>query len=221
MKKAETQLWCTRLNCRFHCFLLQHVARHNYKLHEGKVPCPDWSWKHVSLRLPSFVTSTLSARGGMLDLTLSFHHKEGDLNVKDLECSSARVLRDNSTKMLPFLISNAVYQELWTFSRVWVRVTLSTWYGFTDHLYTPLGTTSAITDFHILQITTRQVYAACSVFTSRSLAKASNSGDSSASRAQVKSSHPPVQNCLPHNPFAVTEQNTPFFCCCSPTVVAA
>jgi hypothetical protein len=104
----------------------------------------------------------------MLDLTLSFRRKEGDLNVKDLEYSSARAPRDNSsyyynsTKMLPFLISIAVYQELWILSRVWIRVTLSTGYGlvngFTDHLYTPLGITSkysAITDFHTLQLTTR------------------------------------------------------------------
>jgi hypothetical protein len=40
-------------------------------------------------------------------------------------------------------------------------------------------------------------FPACCVFTSRSQATASNSGDSSASRAQVFSSPPPVQNCVP------------------------
>jgi hypothetical protein len=37
---------------------------------------------------------------------------------------------------------------------------------------------------------------ACCVFVSHSLATASNSGDSSASRAHVLSSQPPVRNCL-------------------------
>jgi hypothetical protein len=60
----------------------------------------------------------------------------------------------------------------------------------------------------------------CSVFNSLFLATASNSGGSSASRAQVLSSQPPPQNstlnclrrpsCLPYSPFAGTEQETPF-----------
>jgi hypothetical protein len=60
--------------------------------------------------------------------------------------------------------------------------------GFTDHLYTPLGTKSkhsAIADLHKSQITTApaKCFPACCVFTSRSIAAASNSGHSSASRA--------------------------------------
>jgi hypothetical protein len=39
-----------------------------------------------------------------------------------------------------------------------------------------------------------RLFAACCVLTSHSLAKASNSGDSSASRAEVVSSQPPVKN---------------------------
>jgi hypothetical protein len=62
--------------------------------------------------------------------------------------------------------------------------------GFIDHLYTPLGTTSnysATANFHNSQTTTAPAkpFPACCVFTTRSLATASNSGDSSASRAQV------------------------------------
>jgi hypothetical protein len=63
---------------------------------------------------------------------------------------------------------------------------------FTDHLYTRLGTTSnysATANLHGSQIAT-----ACCVFNSRSLATASNIGDSSASRAQIPSSQPPLQN---------------------------
>jgi hypothetical protein len=71
--------------------------------------------------------------------------------------------------------------------------------GFIDHLYTPLGTTSnysATADLHTLQITTAPAkpFPACYVLTSRFLATTSNSGDSSASHAQVLLSQPPVQN---------------------------
>jgi hypothetical protein len=65
--------------------------------------------------------------------------------------------------------------------------------GFTEHLYTRLGTTSnysAIADLHTLQIT----IPACCIFISRSLAEASNNGDSSSSYAEVLSSQPPVHN---------------------------
>jgi hypothetical protein len=66
-------------------------------------------------------------------------------------------------------------------------------------LLTPLGTTrnySAAVNLHTLQITTAPAKAipACCVLTSRSLAAASNSGYSSASRAQVLLSQPPVQS---------------------------
>jgi hypothetical protein len=52
---------------------------------------------------------------------------------------------------------------------------------------------------HNSQITTAPAkpFLACCVFTRRSLATATNSGDSSASRAQVVPSPTPVQNCLP------------------------
>jgi hypothetical protein len=62
--------------------------------------------------------------------------------------------------------------------------------GFIDRLYTQLGKTSnysTTANLHISQITTAPAkhFPACCVFTSRSLAVASSSGDSSASRAQV------------------------------------
>jgi hypothetical protein len=71
--------------------------------------------------------------------------------------------------------------------------------GCTDDLYTPLGTTSnysATASLHNSQITTapaKSLPVFC-VFTSRSLAKVSNSGDFLALRAQVLSSEPPMQN---------------------------
>jgi hypothetical protein len=63
-------------------------------------------------------------------------------------------------------------------------------YGFIGHLNTPPGTKSnysAIADLNPLKITTAHVknFPACCVFTSRSLATVSNSGNSSASRLQV------------------------------------
>jgi hypothetical protein len=98
--------------------------------------------------------------------------------------------------------------------------------GFIDHLYTRLVITSnysATANLHNSQIITARdkPIPACSVFTSLSLATASNSGHSSASRAQVLFSHPPVQfstnNWL--NPLLLTSwdgphRNTPF-----PTVI--
>jgi hypothetical protein len=60
--------------------------------------------------------------------------------------------------------------------------------GFIDHLYTPLGTTSnhsAAANLHNSQITTAKSSPACSVFNGRFLVTGVNSGDSSASRAQV------------------------------------
>jgi hypothetical protein len=70
---------------------------------------------------------------------------------------------------------------------------------FIDHLYTRFGTTnnySAKADIHNPQITTAPAkpFPAYCVFTSRSLEFASNSGDSSALRAQVLSSQTPIQN---------------------------
>jgi hypothetical protein len=60
--------------------------------------------------------------------------------------------------------------------------------GFIDHLYKPPGTThnyGGTTILHNLQITTAPTkpFSACCVSTSRSLATASISGDSSASSA--------------------------------------
>jgi hypothetical protein len=71
--------------------------------------------------------------------------------------------------------------------------------GFTEHLYTRLGTTnnsSASANLPNSQITTAfaKPFQACCVFTSRSLATASNSVDSSALHAHVLSSQLPVQN---------------------------
>jgi hypothetical protein len=62
--------------------------------------------------------------------------------------------------------------------------------GFIDHLYTRLGATdnyNVSADLHTLPMTTApaKFFPAYSVFTSRSLATASNSGVSSASPAQV------------------------------------
>jgi hypothetical protein len=74
--------------------------------------------------------------------------------------------------------------------------------GFIDHFYTQLETTSnysAIANLYTFQIITAPTkpFPACCVFMSRSLATASNNGNSSASRAQVLSSQPPVRNsCL-------------------------
>jgi hypothetical protein len=72
--------------------------------------------------------------------------------------------------------------------------------GFIDHLhvYTRpeiISNCSAAANLHNLQITTAssKPFPACCVFTSRSLATASNSKDSSASRTQVFSSQTPVQ----------------------------
>jgi hypothetical protein len=66
-------------------------------------------------------------------------------------------------------------------------------------IYTPLGTTSnysTVANLHTLQITTAPAksFSIRYVIISRSLATAFNNGDSSASRAQVLSSQPPVQN---------------------------
>jgi hypothetical protein len=70
--------------------------------------------------------------------------------------------------------------------------------GFIDHLYTSLGTTSnysTTTNLQNSQITTvpSKPFPVCYVFTSRSHRTASNSGDSSASRAQVLSLQPSMQ----------------------------
>jgi hypothetical protein len=82
--------------------------------------------------------------------------------------------------------------------------------GFIDYLYTRLVSTSnynATTDLYNSQITTAPAkpFPACYVFTSRFQATASNSGDSSASRPQVISSQPSLQNCLRTNFFPCLE----------------
>jgi hypothetical protein len=63
--------------------------------------------------------------------------------------------------------------------------------GFIDHLHTPLGITALQLIFTVHKSPQRPVRL---VLPSLSLTTASNSGDSSASRAQDPSSHPPVQN---------------------------
>jgi hypothetical protein len=78
-------------------------------------------------------------------------------------------------------------------------------------LHAPLGTTnnySDIANLHIVQITTAPAkpFPACCVLTSPSLATASNSGDSSSSRAQVPLSQPPVQNSCQLNYSAISSQ---------------
>jgi hypothetical protein len=70
--------------------------------------------------------------------------------------------------------------------------------GFIDHLYTSPGTTSnysVIANLHTLQITTAsdKPFSSLLCLHQPFLATASNSGDSSASRAQVLSSRPPAQ----------------------------
>jgi hypothetical protein len=100
--------------------------------------------------------------------------------------------------------------------------------GFVDHLYTWLVSTSkysATTDLRNSQITTAPAkpFSACSIFTSHSLATASNSGDPSASGAKVLSLQPFVQNSLNWLcPLLITSQHgprrNPHFHCCSPTV---
>jgi hypothetical protein len=72
-------------------------------------------------------------------------------------------------------------------------------YGFIGHLYIRLGTTSnysATTNINNSQIIAAysKPFPACCIFTGCSLAAASNSGDSLASRAQVLSSRPPDHN---------------------------
>jgi hypothetical protein len=71
--------------------------------------------------------------------------------------------------------------------------------GFIENIYTPLGTTnnySAVADLHNSQITTtpaKPIFQPA-VITSRSLVTAFNSGYSSASRALVLLSQPPLRN---------------------------
>jgi hypothetical protein len=74
--------------------------------------------------------------------------------------------------------------------------------GFIGHLYTQLGATfntSAIVNLYTLQFTAAPAkpIPACCVFNSRSLAKASNSGDSLASLTHIVRSPTLVGYCLP------------------------
>jgi hypothetical protein len=76
---------------------------------------------------------------------------------------------------------------------------------FIYHLYTRLISTSndrTTANFHSSQITTAssKTFPACCIFTRRSLATVSDTGDSSASRAQVLCSPAPVQNWLSSKP---------------------
>jgi hypothetical protein len=73
--------------------------------------------------------------------------------------------------------------------------------GFIDHLYTPIENTNNYSAIAISTINkspqhSLSLFPACLVFISNSLAKASNSEESSASGAQVLSSQTPVQNSL-------------------------
>jgi hypothetical protein len=83
----------------------------------------------------------------------------------------------------------------------WLQIGVELVNGFIGHLYTRLGTTSnysVTTNIYNSQSTTAPAkpFPACCVFTIRSLAMASNSGDSSASCAQDLSSQTPIQNWL-------------------------
>jgi hypothetical protein len=103
-----------------------------------------------------------------------------------------------------FVFKNSFMLKLYNFMRshilggTFCRVTIGgVWIcGFIDHLYTRLGATSDYSaTASISQMTTElaKLFPACCAFISRSLATASNSGYSSASRAQVLSSETPVQ----------------------------
>jgi hypothetical protein len=88
--------------------------------------------------------------------------------------------------------------------------------GYIDHLYTPLITTSNHSTTANLQtleftIAPAKPFPACCVLTSRSLAKASNSGEYSASRSKVLSSPTLVQNYLP----AISSGTLKPILCCS------
>jgi hypothetical protein len=77
--------------------------------------------------------------------------------------------------------------------------------GFIDTLHTPLGITrnySTVAHLHTIQFTTATAKPSlvCCVLISHSLATASNSGDPSASRAQVLPSPTLIQNCVPAIP---------------------
>jgi hypothetical protein len=82
---------------------------------------------------------------------------------------------------------------------VWLKTGYGLINGFIDHVYTPLGTTSnysAIANLYTLQIITApaKIFSSLLFFISRYLATDFNSGDSSASRAQVFLLEPHVQN---------------------------
>jgi hypothetical protein len=96
------------------------------------------------------------------------------------------------------------YWIYWPFTRIHSRLVSASNY-------------SEIAILHNSQFTTApaKLFSTCCVFTSLSLATASNSGGSSASRAQVHSSQSNVQNwlgrpkCPPYNPLAQTMQKHP------------
>jgi hypothetical protein len=102
-----------------------------------------------------------------------------------------------------------------TILRVWLYRGKSWILDFFKYLYTLPKTTSnysAMANLHNSQFTTAHAksFPACCVFTSRSLATASNSGDSLAFRPHVVSSLILVQNCLP----AISSGTlNPILCC--------
>jgi hypothetical protein len=96
------------------------------------------------------------------------------------------------------------------------------WIGFIDHMYTPLRTTSNYSDtanFHSSQIITapNKPFSSLLCLTSCSLTMASNSGDSSASHAQVLLLQPRVQNScqFPQSQLTTINSGTfnPILCC--------
>jgi hypothetical protein len=120
---------------------------------------------------------------------------------KPLSLIRISTIRNKPYKLLPYLkaFSEFPYLTYCPDLGVWLKTGYGLVNGFTDHLYTPLRTTSnysAIANLHTLQFTTAPVksFKACCVFISRSVATDSNGWNSSASHAQVLSSQPPMQN---------------------------
>jgi hypothetical protein len=98
-----------------------------------------------------------------------------------------------------FLFVSCLFCEYWQYYHVVCVIIDGGWIG--EWIYGPLTSILHDSNLHNSPITTAPAkpFPACCVFTSRSLATASNSVDSSASRAQVLSSRSPVQNWLSSN----------------------
>jgi hypothetical protein len=126
-----------------------------------------------------------------------------EVNNNNTSINSYLFYSNNNNNILPF---TPTYSKLSLSFRISYQNTFSHTYvcdykrgyglvnGVIDHLYTPVETTSnyrAIADLYTLLVTSTCLV--FSVFTRRFLAKASSIRDSSASRAQVLLSQPPVR----------------------------